>query len=290
MAPETSSWHQRLLGQQLRSLRTAAGLSAQAVADHMETSSASWITRIERGQRGIQLRDVTRLLDLYQVDDETTRANLTGMARQVRQHGWWQPYKTVLPERYVDYISLEAAASCIRNAELHVVPGLLQTEAYMRELLSHSMEAFSDEEVSSRAKARLERQHRILSSGTKVEILLDESVLYRVVGGPELMREQLDSMTRAGEETGLTIRLLPLERGAHAGASDSVSLLSFPNMMQPVAYIEHVAGNLFIEDATALEACNKTWNYMGTWALSEAESRERLTAAAEAFGRKADEA
>jgi len=290
VAQETSSWHRRLLGQQLRSLRTAAGLSAQAVAEHMQTSSASWITRIEKGQRGIQLRDVTRLLDLYQVGDEATREDLLEMARQVRQRGWWQPYKTVLPERYVDYIGLEAAASRIRNAELDVVPGLLQTEAYMRELLSHSMDVFSAEEVESRVKARLGRQSSVLNSQTQVEILLDESVLHRVVGGPVLMCEQLAHLARAGGEAGLTLRLLPFERGTHAGFSGSVVLLDFATMAPPVACIEHVAGTMFLEGATDLEACNETWAYMGEWALSETDTLERLVEAAEAFEKKADQA
>lgn len=290
VAQETSSWHRRLLGQQLRALRKTAGLSAQAVADHMETSSASWITRIEKGQRGIQLRDVTRLLDLYEVSDEPTRQDLLEMARQVKQRGWWQPYRSTLPERYVDYIGLEAAASHIRNAELDVVPGLLQTEAYMRELLSHSVDASSTEEIESRVKARLGRQSSILNSQTRVEFLLDESVLHRVVGGPALMREQLEHLARAGEESGLSIRLLPFEHGTHAGSSGSVVLLDFATMTPPVACIEHMAGTMFLEGATDIQTCNETWAYMSTWALSESDTRERLAAAAETFRKKADQA
>ncbi|WP_159944002.1 MULTISPECIES: helix-turn-helix transcriptional regulator [unclassified Nocardiopsis] len=275
----TPTFRRLLLGRELRELRETRGLTAKAVSSEMEVAP-SWVTRIENGQRGIQIRDLKRLFELYRVDDDRKKEKLLELARQAKQQGWWEPYKSTLPPRYADYVGLESSACSIRNTEVIVVPGLLQTEGYARHLLTHGMHDFTPEEVESRLRVRLQRQQNLLdrSQETRLDAILDEAVLRRQVGGPQIMREQLAHLLDSAERDNITLRILPLASGVHAGASGSFVILDFPAAaMDPIPYIETVAGDLYLEKHSDIELCEETWRYLWGQALSPADSR-RLVA------------
>ncbi|WP_150236402.1 helix-turn-helix domain-containing protein [Nocardiopsis quinghaiensis] len=270
----TPTFRRLLLGRELRELRETKGLTAKAVSSEMEVA-ASWVTRIENGQRGIQIRDLKRLFELYDLGDERKKEKLLELARQAKQQGWWEPYKSTLPPRYADYVGLESSACSIRNAEVIVVPGLLQTEDYARHLLTHGMHDFTSEEVESRLRVRLQRQQNLLDrpEETCLDAILDEAVLRRQVGGPGIMREQLAHLLSSAELGNITLRVLPLASGVHAGASGSFVILDFPGAaMDPIPYIETVAGDLYLEKRSDIETCEATWSYLKSQALRPAES------------------
>lgn len=273
--PETTPTFRRLLlGRELRGLREAKGLTAKAVSNEMEVA-ASWVTRIENGQRGVQTRDLKRLFELYDVSDEEKREKLLELSRQAKQQGWWEPYRSTLPPRYTDYVGLESSARAIRNTEVIVVPGLLQTEEYAHHLLTHGMHDFTPEEVRSRLRVRLQRQQNLVDRPEKIRLdaILDEAVLRRQVGGPKVMREQLSHLIESAELDNVTLRLLPLSSGVHAGASGSFVILDFPGAaMAPIPYIETVAGDLYLEKRHDVETCEATWDYLQGQALDPTES------------------
>lgn len=278
MSSQTPTFRRMLLGHRLRELRTSTGLTAKAVSEELEVA-ASWVTRIENGERGIQIRDLRRLFDLYDVQDSAVKEHLLDLARQAKVQGWWDPYKSTLPPKYADYIGLESAASRVRNAELVVVPGLLQTEAYARALLQHGMHAFTSEEVESRVAVRLRRQQNLLQrSEAHLEVILDESVLRRVVGNSAVMRHQLAHILTCAEQSNVTIQILPLANGAHAGTSGSFVILDYPaESMASIPYVETVAGDLYLEKRGDIDTCNEVWNYMADRSLTEADSTMLLT-------------
>jgi transcriptional regulator with XRE-family HTH domain len=279
------------LGRELRELREAKDLTAKSVSSELEVAP-SWVTRIENGQRGIQIRDLKRLFDLYGVDDPERKDKLLELARQAKQQGWWDPYKSTLPPRYADYVGLESSASSIRNAEMIVVPGLLQTEDYARYLLTHGMHDFTEEELESRARVRLQRQRNLLdrSEETRLDAILDESVLLRQVGSAAIMRDQLAHLLSSAELDNVTLRILPLASGVHAGASGSFVILDFPgNATGPIPYIETVAGDLYLEKPTDIGTCEATWHYLSGQALSPAESGAAITGIMEAYETRSSE-
>src|SRR5487761_1701402 len=126
---------QRLvLGSHLRRLREARGITAEQAAEAIR-GSHSKISRMEHGRVGFKDRDVGDLLTLYGVTDPEVRDSLLALARAAGNPGWWHDYGDLLPHWFEPYISLEAAASVIRNYEVQFVPGLLQTEGYAREVI-----------------------------------------------------------------------------------------------------------------------------------------------------------
>jgi transcriptional regulator with XRE-family HTH domain len=235
------------LGSQLRELREAAGLKAEEVADHADCS-ASTISRIEGGKVGIRRGVLLQLLDLYGVAEEAHRKTLLTLAKQGKQRGWWARYGE-LPASYVQYIGFESAAAEMRNYEPLIVPGQLQTEEYIRALFSAAEPYQTSETVEKHVQVRLARQG-LLTRPNPLRLLtvLDEGVLRRLIGGPDVMRGQLKRLSEAAQMSNVTIQILPFSGGAYAGMAGSFAILDFPTPDAPqVACAEGLTGVLYAE-------------------------------------------
>ena len=148
-----------LLGARLRRLWEAAGVSRED-AGYAIRGSESKISRLELGRTGCKLRDVSDLLDLYQVSEDE-RATLLAMAGSANAPGWWQRYGGAVPAWFAPYLGLEQAAEVIRCYEVQFVPGLLQTPDYARAVLQIGVGRESKLDTEQRVGVRLHRQ-RIL--------------------------------------------------------------------------------------------------------------------------------
>ena len=134
MAAGSPTMRRRRLASELTRLREQTGMTIRDAATALEWDPSK-LSRVEGLQRGIIVRDVRRLLNLYGVTDEAQREALFEMSRQSKQRGWWQAYADVMPSEYANLIGLEAEASEIRAYEPELVPGLLQTEEYARAII-----------------------------------------------------------------------------------------------------------------------------------------------------------
>src|ERR1700684_2287518 len=182
---------QRLvLGGHLRRLREEAEITTERAAVAIR-GSHSKISRMEHGRVGFKERDIADLLTLYGVGEGDEREALLKLASGSNLPCCWQSYSDILPHWVEPYFGLEAAASFIREYELQFVPGLLQTEAYARAVIRLGNHTAEDE-VIRRAEARIARQE-ILSRAEPPTLwaVMDESALRRVIGGPEVMKEQI---------------------------------------------------------------------------------------------------
>ena len=127
-----------LVGAQLRRLRTEQGLSREEAGEAIRASE--WkIHRLENGQVSFKERDVVDLLRIYGVTDPGEVAGFVILAREANQPGWWHHYGDVLPQWFRAYVDLESAAALIRTYEAQFVPGLLQTEEYMRAVIQGAL-------------------------------------------------------------------------------------------------------------------------------------------------------
>lgn len=235
------------LGARLRELREAAGLRADEVGEHADCS-ASTISRIEGGKVGIRRGVLLHLLELYGVTDETHRETLLSLAKQGKQRGWWARYGE-LPAAYAQYIGFESAASEMRNYEPLIVPGQLQTEDYLRALFRAAEPYQTEETVEKRVRVRLARQD-LLTRDNPLRLLtvLDEGVVRRVIGGPDVMRGQLKRLSEASQLPNVTIQILPFSGGAYAGMAGSFAILDFPDPDAPaIACAEGLTGALYAE-------------------------------------------
>jgi transcriptional regulator with XRE-family HTH domain len=237
----------------LRSLRERTGLTTEQAAQRLGFSRSK-VSRLENGRRGASQYDVTRLCDLYEVDDEQ-RTRLGELAAEGKQRVWWQSLN--LP--YGDYIGLEAEAESISDYGLAVVPGLLQTPEYARALVQASAPMLASAIVEERVKARIARQ-RLLSSDKPPSFVavLDESVLHRVVGSPRIMLGQLKQLNEMAQWPNVTIRIVPYDAGiVPAGVSKFVILRTTLPDIADVVLIEELTGHHhYIEDEGDVEMYN----------------------------------
>jgi transcriptional regulator with XRE-family HTH domain len=237
-----------LVGAQLRRLRAAANLTREQAAEAIRASE--WkIHRLENGQVGFKERDVEDLLRLYGVTDPSEVEGLVALAREANNPGWWQHYADVLPTWFRTYVDLESVATLIRTYENQLVPGLLQTPDYIRAVIEGAHLDDTPEEVQSRIELRLERQ-TLLSrpDGPRLWAVVDEAALRRPVGGPQVMRAQLDRLIEVESWPNVTLQVLPLAAGAHPTMVGAFSILRFQDSELPdVVYIEHLTNALYLD-------------------------------------------
>jgi hypothetical protein len=267
-----------LLGIQLHRLREAAGISPDQ-AGYEIRASRSKISRMENGQVRFKERDVTDLLTLYGITDETTIAGMVTLARQANAPGWWSKYGDIMADWLEAYLGLETAASVIRTFELQFVHGLFQTEDYARAvtLLGHT--AAPAEEIDRRVNMRLKRQD-LLSGPEPPQVwsVIDEGALRRPVGGPAVMRAQMIRLVEVAELRQVTVQVVPFSRGAHAAAGGSFTVLRFGEPDMPdVVYIEQLTSALYLDKRDDVDHYMEVMNHLSTEALTPAQSARFLT-------------
>ncbi|MGW7052440.1 helix-turn-helix domain-containing protein [Streptomyces sp. NPDC054887] len=266
----------RKLGEELRRLRDRAGLTSPQAA-RLVGWHQSKVSRIETGRSTVKPSDVTRLLDVYGVTDPRLRElvdALTGPSADAGGKHWWHAYRGLLPPQYRDLISLESQAGAARTLETAVVPGLLQTPDYAREVTRAALAGMPAAKVDALVEVRTARQE-VLGAARPLELsaVLDEAVLHRSVGGRQVMKQQLGRLLEAGELPHVRLQVLPYASGAHVGLTGSFIIFSFPNMADlDVVVIDHLTSSLYLERKEDLKAYDAAFNALQAQALSPEES------------------
>ncbi|MDH6115703.1 DUF5753 domain-containing protein [Kitasatospora sp. GAS204B] len=240
---------QRRLARTLKELRTAKRMTLAQAAQQLACAESK-ISRIEAAQSGVRLVDLRLLLDLYDVHDSGTRAGLEALSREGRLRGWWDRYSETLSPLYADYIALEADASDAYSIQTLLVPGLLQTEDYTRAVVRAQIEDATPQQVETLTKVRQERRSVLTRNAPlRLWVVLSESVLKHQIGGPSVMRGQLDFLTSASDNPNINIQVLPEASDVHAALFGPVVILSFPETTETdVAYVDSLLSTLYIEE------------------------------------------
>jgi hypothetical protein len=236
------------LGTHLRRLREASGVTPGQAGEAIRATHSK-ISRLERGRSGAKQRDVADLLTLYGITDEAAREDLLALARQASTPGWWQQYNDVLPRWFELYVGLEKAASIIRTYEVQFVHGLLQTEDYARAVILIANAHASTEEIDRRVSVRMKRQ-QLLTQPDAPELwtVLDEAVLRRPPGGPEVMRAQLEHLLQISDLPNVTVQIVPFDAGPHAAAGGPFTILRFPEPDLPdLVYLEQLNSAVYVD-------------------------------------------
>jgi hypothetical protein len=243
-----------LVGAQLRRLRTEKGLSRDQAGEAIRASE--WkIHRLENGQVGFKDRDVVDLLRFYGVTDPGEVAALVVLAREANEPGWWQQYGDVLPQWFRAYVDLESAATLIRTYEGQLVPGLLQTEDYMRAVIAGARLDDPPGEAEQRVQLRLGRQALLeRADAPRLWAVVDEAALRRPVGGAKVMRAQLERLVEATRLPNVTLQVLPLDAGAHPAMVGAFSILRFADRELPdLVYLEHLSNAVYLDKRDEVE-------------------------------------
>ncbi|AVT31710.1 MULTISPECIES: helix-turn-helix transcriptional regulator [unclassified Plantactinospora] len=238
-----------LVGAQLRRLREERGLTRAEAAEPIRASESK-ISRMELGRVGFKERDVLDLLSLYGVHDEQERATLLARVREANTSSWWHPYSDVTPNWFQRYLGLEATATLIRSYEVQFVPGLLQTEEYARAVVRLGHGAAREDELARRVRLRMERQQVLTRPDPPMFwAVVDEAALRRPVGGPQVMRDQLEALISiVTKMPNVKLQVIPLAAGGHAAAGGAFTILRFPQQeLADLVYIEQLTSALYLD-------------------------------------------
>jgi transcriptional regulator with XRE-family HTH domain len=237
-----------MLGSQLRELRETSGITREAAGYAIRASSAK-ISRLELGRVSFKERDVADLLTLYGVKDDNERQAFLTLAQQANTPGWWHKYGDILPSWFELYVGLEQAASVIRTYQIQFVPGLLQTEDYARAITLLGHPGASAEEVERRVSLRVARQEFLTNpQASTLWAVVDEAALRRPLGGPQVLRAQLQYLIEVTELPNITLQIVPFHRGGHAAAGGPFTILRFSEPDLPdIVYLEQLTSALYLD-------------------------------------------
>ncbi|MFI7077383.1 helix-turn-helix domain-containing protein [Micromonospora sp. NPDC049903] len=264
----------RRLRRELRRLRDHRGLTVDEVARAVGWHRAK-VIRIEQGHSGIATDGLRKLLDLYEVSTEE-RDVLGGLARQARQKGWWSSYGDVLHD---DYVGFEAEATSISTFQSLYIPGLLQTELYVRAIIHAGRVTANSDEVDRVIAARQARKVLLTRDvPPKMWIVLDEAAIRRVVGGAQVMAAQLTRIIEACQLPTVEIQVLPFAAGAHASMGGAFTILDYaqPALDPTIVYVDNDLNTLLLEEEQQVARYKLAFDHLRAKALDPDESADFL--------------
>ncbi|MGW1151959.1 helix-turn-helix domain-containing protein [Streptomyces rubiginosohelvolus] len=242
----------RQLGRTLRALRESLGLKQDDVAARSRGKlNGAKVSRIENAKVAASAADVTLILDAMGVADDDLRAGLLKLTREGARRGWWQSYRSVLSPEYEDLISLESEAEQISTWQPAVIPGLLQTGEYARQIITATaMSAAVEERVDALVEVRLARQS-VLTRETPLTLwaIIGEAALRTRCSDERIMHDQLGRLLALATRPTITIQVLPSTAAPHVGQMGSWSILSYGAHAElSVAYMESLTNALYVEE------------------------------------------
>lgn len=266
----------RMLGLELRKLREKRELTAEEASERMAWHPTK-MSRVETGQSGVRPHELTRLLDMYEVDDNDVREGLAELAKNSKVRVWWSPYNDVLTKRYSNYIVFEAEAVSARSFEAGLIPGLLQTPDYARAVTRALEPSLTPAEVNALVDVRIQRQSAAFNREDPLKLwcIVDEAALRRRVGGPAVMRKQLQHLLENAEQPHITFQALAYSAGAHAGLLGSFVHLGFPVPGDlDLVYLEGPTSSLYLERDEDLTTYGHAFDLLRASALDVAKSHK----------------
>ncbi|MEU9206912.1 helix-turn-helix transcriptional regulator [Streptomyces sp. NPDC048415] len=270
----------RQLGATMRKLRARKGMTLEEAGQLVGVSKAT-VSRYETQTGPVKWLVVDALCQAYRVSDAERRA-VVALAKDAKQQGWWNSFADSIPESMNLLLTLEDEAVREDHLACVYVPGLLQTRSYTTALQQANEMRRTPEEIERLVDIRMKRQEILARpNAPHLWAVLDESVIRRVVGSREIMREQLGQLLSAGESSNVTLQVLPFARGAHAAALGSFVILGGVEASLDVVYVDLHVGSLFMEKEEELERYRLAFEYLRAQALDIGASSSMIKRARE---------
>ena len=256
-------------------LKEARGKRSSAEAAAVAGFSKATLSRVERGESVISPGDARLLMMHYGVPADVIES-FADLAYAAKQPGWWQRYKSALPDWFSLFVGVESAAHRIRTYEPELIPGILQTPEYSRALVEKDIQVPSlEEQVQDAVSLRQRRQEKLTGEDpAEFRAVINESALYRQVGGPDTHQEQLEYLLTMGQRDNLSIRILPFTSGAHAASYGAFVLLDYTvvNKDYALAYVEYSGGALYLESEEEISLHSRIFDSLWQDAASPSET------------------
>ncbi|MGW1159143.1 helix-turn-helix domain-containing protein [Streptomyces sp. NPDC002513] len=256
----------RQLGAMMRKLRARKGLTLEEAGGLVGVSKAT-VSRYETQAGPVKWIVIDALCREYGATEAERRA-VVALAKDVKQQGWWSSFADSIPESMNLLLTLENEAVREDHFSCVYVPGLLQTRAYSTALQKANEVPLELAEVERLVDIRMKRQEVLgRQKPPRLWAILDESVIRRVVGSPETMKEQLGRLLEANESAHIRLQVLPFSKGAHAAALGSFVIIGGAEAALDVVYVDFHTGSLFLEKDEELERYRLAFEYLRAQAL-----------------------
>ena len=259
---------------QLRAIREDAKLTGAEVAKQLGMSPSK-ISRIETGNRMLSVDVVATLLGLYKVP-ERQREQILDQVRKSGERGWWESRGLGLPELWTALINFESRATRIQNYEAMFVPGLLQTAEYTAAIIKGINKAMTESELNNLVASRMARQTVLRRHDLQFLAVIDESALHRSIAERGVMRRQLRQLVDSAERSNVTLRVVPLRAGPHAGLRGPFAVLDFPEEPSLV-FIENHHFGMFLDEKEDIAAYRVALSNILNVALEPMASMELIS-------------
>ncbi|WP_406688422.1 helix-turn-helix transcriptional regulator [Saccharopolyspora sp. ID03-671] len=259
------TFRRRRLARRIRRLREDAGITQEQAAAALDMSTSA-LSRKETGEVATSVHEVRSMMDLYDAYDP----GLVDLARSAKAKPWWHAYG-ITSRGYYD---LEEEAAVVRDWQSTYVPGLLQTEGYARAVFE-GVGVLKPGEIHKAVAARMLRRHRLHDPEVPLcfSAVMDESVLWRPVGGPNVMRKQFAALLEFMELPTVTLQIMPIGTGSHRGLEGSFTLLSYGDAEEnDVLFLEHAVGSLHIDKPEAVATAASIFDRLRSSALNADDS------------------
>ncbi|MET9077654.1 helix-turn-helix transcriptional regulator [Streptomyces sp. NPDC004232] len=263
---ERTTTRRRQLGAMMRKLRARKGLTLEEAGLLVGVSKAT-VSRYETQAGPVKWIVVEALCREYGATEAEQRT-VVGLAKDAKQQGWWNSFADSIPESMNLLLTLEDEAVRESHFSCVYVPGLLQTRAYSTALQKANEVPLEQAEIERLVDIRMKRQEILARPRPpRLWAILDESVIRRVVGSPQIMKEQLGRLLEANESPHITLQILPFSKGAHAAALGSFVIIGGPEPALDVVYVDFHAGSLFLEKDEELHRYRLAFEYLQAQAL-----------------------
>jgi transcriptional regulator with XRE-family HTH domain len=291
--PGSPTVRRRRLAAELRGIRESQGKSGDAVATALKWSPSK-VSRYELARTSLKPQEVERLLDYYDITG-SRRTLLLELAKDAARRGWWEEFSDSLSPDYQQFIGLEHEATSISIWHVAVVTGLLQTEAYARQLISsyNRVEPVAPAMIERLVRVRTRRQ-QVLDRKPELQlwVVLDESILKRRIGNEQVMYDQLRRLAREADRPNVTLQILPLN-AQHTITGESFVLFRFgpesDAMLQDVVSTEHLRQAFSVEGERDTYLHRIAFQMLAEAALDPASSRELILETAGSYWSKPGE-
>ncbi|MEU1993213.1 helix-turn-helix transcriptional regulator [Nocardia gamkensis] len=281
MTDTGSTLPRRQLGRYLREARTALNMSLERLAAMTDLSS-SVLQRLEKGEATrLKVRDIEAICTVLEMPKSTAMA-MVGLLRQGAEKSWWHEYGDLIHATFDVYVGLETAARKLTMYQPSLVPGLLQTADYARVLIQNANPEETWAEHDRRAELRTKRQTLVTRryQPLMLEVVLHESALCTMVGGPQVQEGQLRHLAEVGKLPNVSIRVLPFSASAPVGHPvGQFAILEFGVDTQsrpiepPIVYLETFTACMYLERPIDVERYYQVHESLQRASLDEAASR-----------------
>ncbi|MFI5588319.1 helix-turn-helix domain-containing protein [Amycolatopsis sp. NPDC051758] len=269
MSPPIATPRARALGFGLKRVRQERGLGVRELArltDLPPQNISTW----ESGKRVPKIEEVATILGALVVEPGE-RARLLELARNATEPNWLEQHA---PPKLATFIQYEQTAAAMAEWAPALMPGLLQTPAYIKALFA--MTALSQRDIDNRLMIRLARREVLTArEPLQYRAVLGESVLRQGIGGSRVMAEQLRHLLTMTQARNISVRIVPDGIGYHPGLYGPFVIFDFGDL-PPIVHLEHYRGSGYVYDQNHLADYRAALESLCTLALGETDSHRLI--------------